>query len=269
MVTPDGKKVYVANCGSDTVSVIDTSNDTVVAALIVGDEPIALAITPDGSKVYVVNLSGTVSVIDTSNDTVVAAPNVGVSPIALAITPDGSKVYVVNLTSGTVSVIDTTTDTVVATPNIGVSPIALAITPDGSKVYVASRLSGTVSVIDTSNDTVVAAPNVGVEPLAIVITDVLPPFSITGKQKTNISPMQVERSNLIKWTPPLTVNPPAQYKIYRDAGLTVLVAIVPASAPLTFSDPNRRKKQSYVYYVVSENSIGDISIPISIIVKSG
>jgi YVTN family beta-propeller protein/cysteine-rich repeat protein len=41
-VTPDGAFAYVANAGSDTVSVIDTATNTVAATVGVGDLPLAL-----------------------------------------------------------------------------------------------------------------------------------------------------------------------------------------------------------------------------------
>jgi YVTN family beta-propeller protein len=53
-LTPDGKRLYVANQSSDTVSVIDTGTDVVVRTIEqVGPKPHALAITADGKKIYV------------------------------------------------------------------------------------------------------------------------------------------------------------------------------------------------------------------------
>src|SRR3990172_8436028 len=69
---------YITNQFAATVSVIDTSNNTVIATVGVGCCPIGVAVTPDGTFVYVVNLiDGTVSVIDTSNNTVIATVTVG------------------------------------------------------------------------------------------------------------------------------------------------------------------------------------------------
>src|SRR5436189_20063 len=65
-VTPNGTEVYVANEGSNNVSVIDTSTNAVTATVDVGTTPVDVAITPDGADVYVSNsASNTVSVIDT------------------------------------------------------------------------------------------------------------------------------------------------------------------------------------------------------------
>src|SRR5687767_7723555 len=57
---------YVANAGSDNVSVIETSTNTVATTVTVGDGPIGVAITHDGAFAYVTNAgSNNVSVIET------------------------------------------------------------------------------------------------------------------------------------------------------------------------------------------------------------
>jgi len=63
---------YIANSGTNNVSVIDTSTNTVATTVNVGVEPISAAVTPDGKFAYVTNFSSdNVSVIDTSTNTVV------------------------------------------------------------------------------------------------------------------------------------------------------------------------------------------------------
>jgi YVTN family beta-propeller protein len=67
-VTPDGKHAHVADSGDNTVSVIDTASNTVVATVPVGSLPFGVAVTPDGKRAYVANnLVTTVSVIDTGH----------------------------------------------------------------------------------------------------------------------------------------------------------------------------------------------------------
>src|SRR5262249_45031946 len=76
---------YVANLGSDTVSVIATATNTVVATVPVGHFPRGVAITPDGTHAYVANDgSNTVSVIATATNTVVATVPVGSTPFWVA-----------------------------------------------------------------------------------------------------------------------------------------------------------------------------------------
>jgi YVTN family beta-propeller protein len=88
--SPDGSRVYVANSYlANSVSVISTESNTVVATIPVGVQPEGSAVTADGSKLYVANanydMPGTVSVASTATNTVVATVPVGVNPLALGI----------------------------------------------------------------------------------------------------------------------------------------------------------------------------------------
>jgi YVTN family beta-propeller protein len=174
-ITPDGKRVYVANNSSNDVSVIDTLNNTVMGFPIpVGSGPAGVAITPDGKRVYVTNInSNDVSVIDTLTNTVVGSPiPVGHFPYGVAITPDGKRVYVANGDNSDVSVINTLTNTVMGSPiPVGFEPYGVAITPDGKRVYVTNVFSNDVSVIDTLNNTVMGSPiPAGLYPYGVAIT---------------------------------------------------------------------------------------------------
>ena len=87
-MTPGGDFVYVANGGSNNVSVIRTSDNTVVDTVDVGDAPVGVAVTPDGDFVYVANslFTNDVSVIQTSdNNTVVDTVDVGDLPFSLGL----------------------------------------------------------------------------------------------------------------------------------------------------------------------------------------
>ena len=192
VVSPDGKRVYVANTGSKTVSVIDNepasvNYNTVISTVSVGSSPSALAISPDGTRLYVANTGNrTVSVIniDTATNTyqrIDANPSifsmdirVGSSPSALALS--GTRLYVANRGSNTVSVIDTATNKVIdANPSIfstgikvGSSPSALALS--GTRLYVANRGSGTVSVINTATNSVTNTITVGSQPSSVAVS---------------------------------------------------------------------------------------------------
>src|SRR6266849_1875745 len=158
------QNAYITNQGSNTVSVIDTATDAVIATILVGARAFGVAVSPDGSTVYVTKSfalpPGPISVIDTATNTVIATTG---DPIAggtfgVAVTPDGSKVYVTNGESNTIEVIDTI--------RVGFSPIGVAVNTDGSKVYVANNEDKTVSVIDTATNFVIATIPVGIGPVA-------------------------------------------------------------------------------------------------------
>lgn len=72
--------MYVANCASNTVSLIDTSTNSVIATVNVENVPFGISASPKGTKVFLVNgVSGTVSVIDTTTNAVTATIPVGYS----------------------------------------------------------------------------------------------------------------------------------------------------------------------------------------------
>jgi YVTN family beta-propeller protein len=163
------QNAYITNSGDGTVSVIDTTKNTVVNTIKVGKTPVGVAATADGSKVYITNSgSDTVSVIDAPSNTVIATIKVGTDPFGVAVTPDGKTVYVANQRDGTVSVINAATNKVIGSaipvdctiadcitePN---RPTGIAVTPDGSNVYVGN--AGYVSVIATATNAVTASLN--------------------------------------------------------------------------------------------------------------
>jgi len=160
-------RAYVTNTQCDTVAVIDTVTNTVVATIPVGDGPFGVAITPDGMRAYVANLGSTVSVINTVTNTVIATVPVGGSGRGVAITPDGARVYI---SSNPLSVIDTGTNTVVDTVLVGLPSLAVAITPDGSRLYVAS--DETITVIDIATGMVVSTitRQGGFAPFGVIFT---------------------------------------------------------------------------------------------------
>jgi YVTN family beta-propeller protein len=157
-VSPDRKSVYIANTGSNTVSVLNTDNDTITRtiALPPRSRPIDVAVNPNGRYLYTADGgSNRVSVLDTRTKRVVASVRVGTQPLSVATAPDGKTVYAANSGSGDVSVIDARTNRVVRAIPTGRFPSGVAVTPDGASVYVTNELSG-VTVINAGNGTVAA-----------------------------------------------------------------------------------------------------------------
>ena len=102
---------FIPNLSDGTVSVIDTSTNTVINTISISPNPKSVAVSPDGTTVYVgcanpTGGNGTVSVIDSVLNAVIANITVGSNPSGVAITPDGTALYVANSNSSSVSVID-------------------------------------------------------------------------------------------------------------------------------------------------------------------
>ena len=156
-VTPENVPLaYITSSVNNSVSVINTVSNSIVATVPVGHRPFGISVNPDGSRVYVANNDdNTISVINTTNNAVIATISVGRSPRGIAVSPDGSTVYVTNQTDNTVSVINVANNTAVATIQVGVHPYGVCISPDGSTAYVGNSNSNTISVINTANNAVV------------------------------------------------------------------------------------------------------------------
>ena len=105
-VNPNTNMVYVANSGSNTVSVINGTTNTVVQNVTVGISPYGIAVNPNITMIYVANYdSNTVSVIDGTTNSVVQTVPVGISPVGVDVNPKTNMVYVANHDDGTLSII--------------------------------------------------------------------------------------------------------------------------------------------------------------------
>jgi YVTN family beta-propeller protein len=146
------RQLFVVAADSNSVAVIDSSTDQVIATIPVGSSPIRLAMTPDGRQAYVSNSNGaTVSAIDTANRVVTATIQVGYGPQESTVTPDGGRVFVVHKSTGDVAVIDTSTNTLITDVTIGgTGSKDVLVRPDGRFAYVANASTSMVNVIDTS-----------------------------------------------------------------------------------------------------------------------
>jgi YVTN family beta-propeller protein len=164
VINPAGTKAYVANKGSNEVTVVDIASavPSVVAHIAVGLDPDSLRFV--GNTLWVANFldsPGSISRIDSTSDTVIGGPVlVGSSPHGLADTPDSSVVLVANQSSHSVTALSGGSGAVLATIDLGdpagASPQRIHITADGKRAYVPNEGGSTVSVIDIPSLTLVA-----------------------------------------------------------------------------------------------------------------
>ena len=133
---------WVTNFDDDSVTVIDTETNTVIATIPVGDGPKGILLNADGTRAYVTNhLNDTVSVIDTASKTVIdtidLAPSGGDGPWGLTFSPtDPTVLYVSSNLVDTIAAISTTSNTVFATIALsaGAAPRGMGAGGDGAGV---------------------------------------------------------------------------------------------------------------------------------------
>lgn len=100
-------RVFTANPGDGTVSIISNSTQTLLSTITVGGSPQDIVVSNDGATAYVTDGSGgRLVIIDLATETVTASVTVGSSPEQVALTPDGAYALVVNGGSNSISVLD-------------------------------------------------------------------------------------------------------------------------------------------------------------------
>jgi YVTN family beta-propeller protein len=178
-VLPNGKKIYVVNKGDNSVTVIDTSDNSVVTTISNASVPSPNFSSPvwtvpsaDSSRVYVVNQgSSTVTVINATNDSFITNLPVGNSPNYAVFDTQNQRVVITNPGAGSISVInaDPTSPLVntVKTIAVGTNPRSVTALADGTRLYVANTGSNSVSVVNSLSLTVTKTIPVGTSPVSI------------------------------------------------------------------------------------------------------
>ncbi|HXE75190.1 MAG TPA: beta-propeller fold lactonase family protein [Candidatus Xenobia bacterium] len=163
--TPDENKLYVANIGSGSVTVIDRTTD-IVKSVPTGTGAEGIDVSPDGREVWVSNRgANSVSVIDAAKDRVlVTFESGGKMPIRVKFTRDGNQVWVSNARSNTVTVFDRATRQLVDSIEVGAVPVGILMTPDGQRAFVANTNDNKVTVVDVATRKVIKTFTTGTEP---------------------------------------------------------------------------------------------------------
>ncbi|BBJ28299.1 DUF4382 domain-containing protein [Athalassotoga saccharophila] len=166
-VDPITHMVYVANYGSNTVSVIDGNNINALPKTIsVENHPYVVGISSstNGSTIYVSNGNNAISVINSQKNYVVRNVIVGNNPVGIGIHSIMNMIYVANYGSNTVSVINGRTNSVIQNINVGKYPRDVGIDTTTGMVYVTNYGSNTISVISGKTNSVIQTIPVGKMP---------------------------------------------------------------------------------------------------------
>ncbi|TFB49008.1 phosphoesterase [Cryobacterium tagatosivorans] len=175
-LTPDGKRLVVADQLADAVSVVDLATGT-VSTTSVGHRPLSVAVSPDGRTAYVTNQGAkTVSVVNitAAAPTVTGTLEVGLHPNKSVLSRDGKTLYVANGDADSVSVVDLeagTSSPIGLAPYknapIGSNPTGLALDDQGGRLFVSNSGNNDVAVISLATRTVTGVVPVGWYPTSL------------------------------------------------------------------------------------------------------
>ena len=166
----NGDLAYVANSGSNTVSVVDLKARREIAVIGAGEQPSMARISPDGNSLVVANRQGnSITVIDPATRQVRAVFEGCPGASDAVILPDSSKAFAACSASHQIASIALARggrpDRIEALLDVGRAPVQLALKPDGGEVFVANSLSGSISEVYTNTNDVAAAYMMGDDPV--------------------------------------------------------------------------------------------------------
>ena len=202
-------RIYVANNGSGSVSVIDGAKDAVAATIDVGALPYVLAVNPVANKIFVSNtFSDVVTLIDGKNNATTTIKAGSADSIVVDARRD--RAYLVGWESTALTVLDSKPSAVAKIPlrgmhawgtladqatgrvlvtkagsaelliveedagNVsavptGAIPCAVALNPVTGHVYVVNHGDDTITTIDGANHRIIATIKVGKSPQGIAV----------------------------------------------------------------------------------------------------
>ncbi len=163
---PVDGEVYVANGGSNTVSVLNATG--LVGTVPVGADPTALALDPSSGNVYVASLGNSTLTVVSGGHAVATFPVGNDSgPVDLAFDPSTSRLFVVNSNWGNVSEYDPASGSLLGSFPVGQGLDGLALAPGNQQLFAVDYANDTVSVASAASLGNVTILPVGSGPSAI------------------------------------------------------------------------------------------------------
>lgn len=248
-LSADGKRLFVSNWSSQSVSVINTETNTVEQTIPVGSNPNDMKLSDDGRLFVACSNDNTVYVIDTNTLQVLEhlsttqtphAPE-GSTPDALAIDAKHKLLYIANADNNSLAVAridDRAHSTVIGFVPTGWYPSALALVGGGDTLYI-----GNAKGEEGHPD-----PNGPHSPLAVKGEQV----SIKTVQTSTMEVVSVEdlKEKLPRWTATVASNTPYSDSLLSEARPPKEPSILPQS--IHEGSPIR-----HVIYIIKENRTYD------------
>ena len=151
-VSPDGKRLLVANTDNGTVTVMDTADRKAIREIEVGRQPEGVSWIGAGPLAAVtLYFEDKVALIDADAGTVVATIPVPADPYGVVTSADGRRLWVTHDHPACVSEIDLQSRTVVRTMPVGPNARGIALAPDGESLFVTEFLTTKLHRLDLAS----------------------------------------------------------------------------------------------------------------------
>jgi YVTN family beta-propeller protein len=169
VITADERKIFTANIGSDSVSVITATGSGQnwrVSQIAVGKRPEGIDMSPDQKEVWTAHSGdGGVSIIDVETEKV-KETLLGLTKHSnrLKFTPDGKLVLISDPETNQVLAIESSTRRLVRRISVCALPQGIQMSPDNKLAYVACGGVGQVGIVDIESLSMTGTIDVGPGP---------------------------------------------------------------------------------------------------------
>jgi YVTN family beta-propeller protein len=169
-VDPAGELAYVADSGSNAVSVVDLKARREIALIGAGEEPVFTRLSPDGKTLAIANRGGnSLSLADPASRKVRAVFEGCPGAQDVVILPDSTKAFAACAAGHQVMSVDLAhggqPDRLEALMDVGRGPVQLALKPDGGELFACNSLSDNISEVVTNTNDVGGAYMMGDDPV--------------------------------------------------------------------------------------------------------
>lgn len=175
-VSPDGRRLYVAENLGDSLAVVDLSSRRVVQRVPTGAYPYGVVVTPRGTVLVSVWSASHVLAFASSASGVSRSPARWSSarhPSSMQLSANGERLFVTSGSTDRISVLNATNGALIselldpppAGPNEGSTPSNVALSPDGTRLFVTEADANAVAVFELSATTSGVANASGVDHL--------------------------------------------------------------------------------------------------------
>jgi YVTN family beta-propeller protein len=159
---PKGQRAWIANRGSDSLSLYQIPGLRLVRTLKVGAGPEGIAASPNGRFIVAaLQGAGQVAVVDTGKSEVITRLPAGQVPIRVLFPSRSPLAVVSNRMSDDVTFIDVAARQLIGTVTVGRRPGGMAVNGRGTRLYVANNDSNSVSIVSVAGREVTGSIPVG------------------------------------------------------------------------------------------------------------
>lgn len=155
-VSPDGKRLLVANSDNGTVTVVDTASRKALKEIEVGEKPEGVAWIGGTSQALVTLFRGNQLVfIDAEKGKVVERLKVAPEPYGVVTNKAADRAWITHEFPGIVSEVDLVSRKVTREMKAGASVRGIAVSPDERRLYVTEFYTGALNALDLAKGAVV------------------------------------------------------------------------------------------------------------------